>query len=93
MEAIAASIIKVDEMIGAGSSSENSVNFYRTTRRHIPADNSLYEKFVRTKSNKKLQLTRYIHQWENNIKMYITGTGRFDDWNEMNRIGFNDRLL
>jgi hypothetical protein len=80
-------------MIEAEISSENSVNFYHNTRRHIPTDNCLYEKFVRKKSNKKLQVTRYTHQWENSIKMYITETGRIDDWNEMNRIGFNDRLL
>lgn len=80
-------------MIEDGSNSENSLQFQRNTRRHIPADNSLYAKFVRKKRNRKLPLTRYMRKLENNIKIYITGTGCFDDWNEMTRIGFNDQLL
>jgi len=40
-----------------------------------------------------LPVTSYMRKLENNIKMYITGTGCFDNCNEMTRLGFNDQLL
>ena len=41
----------------------------------------------------KLLLTRHMRKWKNNIKTYITGTARFDDWKENNRMRFNYRLF